>query len=147
MKASQKNTALIATIGTTVLCGLPGLCLCVFGGMFAAVGMIPGSDIDIGGSSDPQAAIGLGVGMLCVSLVLMAIPAGVGFFTLRKKPEDTAINAVPMTNAAIESDPFANDAPTPPAPSIKSDPFENVAPPPQVDHSPFDDDDPIPPPS
>jgi len=114
MDASKRNTALIATISTTVLCGLPGLCLCLFGGIFAFAGMIPGSDIDIAGSSDPQAAIGMGVSMLCVSLVLIAIPAAVGFFTLRKKPEDTAINAVPMASPEVQSDPFDNDNPLPP---------------------------------
>ena len=116
MDSSKRNTALIATIGTTVFCGLPGLCLCLMGGMFAMVGTIPGSDIDIGGSSDPQAAIGMGIGMLCVSLVFIAIPVVVGFVTLRKKPEDTAINATPVASpvSAADTDPFPNDDPLPP---------------------------------
>ncbi len=116
MNSSNRNTALIATIGTTVLCGLPGLCLCLMGGLFATAGVIPGSDIDIGGSSDPQAAIGLSLGMLCVSLILIAIPIVVGFVTLRKKSEDTAINAEPVVSldSAVDTDPFPNDDPLPP---------------------------------
>ena len=113
MNSSNRNTAVIATIGTTVLCGLPGLCLCLFGGMFAFAGGMPGADIDIAGSSDPQAAIGLGVGLLCFSLIFIAIPVVVGFVTLRKKPEDKAINVEPMT-AAEDTDPFPNDDPLPP---------------------------------
>lgn len=115
MDSSKRNTALIATIGTTVLCGLPGLCLCLMGGMFAVVGTIPGADIDVAGSNDPGAAIAMGVGMLCVSLVLIAIPVVVGFVTLRKKPEETAINAVPMTPPVVQNNPFDNDEPLPPA--------------------------------
>ena len=113
MESSNRNTALIATIGTTVPCGLPGLCLCLMGGMFAVVGTIPGSDIDIAGSSDPQAAIGTGLGMLCVSLIFIAIPIVVGFVTLRKKPEDAAINAESIADAQ-DTDPFPNDDPLPP---------------------------------
>ena len=104
----KKTGGLIATIGTTLVCGLPGLCLCLSGGIFAFAGAVPGSDIDIGGSSDPQTAIMTGVGMLCFSVVLIAIPAAVGFFTLRKKPEETAIDAVPIA-------PYSDDAPIPPA--------------------------------
>ncbi len=104
----KKNGALIATIGTALACGLPGLCLCFAGGLFATVGMIPGSDIDIAGSSDPQAAITVGISMVCGSLFLIAIPAAVGFFTLRKK-DDGVIDAVPSTP------PYSDDEPIPPA--------------------------------
>ena len=112
MDSSKRNTALIATIAATVFCGLPGLCLCFMGAMFAFVGGIPGADIDIAGSSDPQAAIGTGIGMLCVSLIFIAIPVVVGFVTMRKKPE--AINAQSMTSPGAQSDPFGNDDPLPP---------------------------------
>ena len=115
----KKNGALIATVATTVVCGLPGLCLCLFGGIFATVGTIPGADIDVMGSSDPGSAIGFGVGMICVSLILIAIPAVVGFVTLRKKSEDTAINAAPVASpippvSTVDTDPFSNDDPLPP---------------------------------
>ncbi len=102
----NKDTALIATIATSVLCGLPGLCLCLFGGLFASVGAIPGSDIDIAGSSDPKAAIGLGIAMICISLILIAIPAGVGFFTLRKKPENNVINGEGFDPPSVVDDDF-----------------------------------------
>ncbi len=104
----KKTGGLIATIGTTLVCGLPGLCLCLFGGTFAFAGTIPGADIDVGGSSDPKAAMATGIAMLCFSLILIAIPAVVGFFTLRNKPEDGVIDAVPVA-------PYSDDEPLPPA--------------------------------
>jgi len=106
----KKTGGLIATIGTTLVCGLPGLCLCLFGGTFAFAGAIPGSDIDIGGSSDPQTAIATGVSFLCVSVFLIATPVAVGFFTLRNKPEDGVLDAVP----AVPDAPFSDDEPIPP---------------------------------
>lgn len=82
----NKNKGLIATIAAVVLCGCPGLFMCFGGFMFAFVGSIPGADIDINGSSDPASAITLGITLLCVSIIFIAIPVVVGFFTMRKKP-------------------------------------------------------------
>jgi hypothetical protein len=86
--------------------------------MFAIVGAIPGSDIDIGGSSDPAAAIGTGIAMLCVSLIFIAIPVVVGFVTLRDKPEEDAADPV-VVKPAPSPDPEpvepVDDEPLPPA--------------------------------
>ena len=87
----KKTTGLIATIATALLCGCPGLLGLCMGGMFAVVGMIPGSNIDMGGSSDPAAAIGTGIAMLCVGVIFIAIPIVVGVVTLRKKPEGAVV--------------------------------------------------------
>jgi hypothetical protein len=38
-----------------------------------------------------------GFGMLCLSLLLLLIPAAVGFLTLRKKPGTDAVEDVPPT--------------------------------------------------
>jgi hypothetical protein len=115
----KRNTGLIATIATAVLCGCPGLFGLCMGSMFAIVGAIPGSDIDIGGSSDPAAAIGTGIAMLCVSLIFIAIPVAVGFFTLRVKPDDddaapAVIDAEPSPEPAKPAEPV-DDEPLPPA--------------------------------
>lgn len=56
----------------------------------AVVSVIPGADIDIGGSSDPTAALLSGVGALCLGVIFVAIPVVVGFLTLRKKPQAAA---------------------------------------------------------
>ena len=96
----KKTTGLIATIATAVLCGCPGLIGLCMGVMFATVGTIPGSNIDIGGSSDPAAAIGTGIAMLCVGLIFVAIPIVVGFVTLRKKPAEAEVPA-PVNNEPL----------------------------------------------
>ncbi len=96
----NRNTAMIVTGITAACCGLPGCLSLCMGLMFALVGGIPGSNIDIGGSSDPAAAIGLGIAMLCVGLIAIVIPIVVGFVTLRNKP---AMSDVPQV---IDSDPL-----------------------------------------
>jgi hypothetical protein len=77
---NNKNTGIIATIAAVVLCGCPGLFLCLFGALTAA-----GRGTFNNSSMRPMA----GVGLLCLSLIFILIPVGVGFFTLRKKPEQT----------------------------------------------------------
>ncbi len=117
----KKTTGLIATIATALLCGCPGLLGLCMGGMFAVVGMIPGSNIDMGGSSDPAAAIGTGIAMLCVGVIFIAIPIVVGVVTLRKKPEG-AVVVSPVSEA-----PVPTPAPVPPsetpAPPVDDEPL------------------------
>jgi hypothetical protein len=91
----KKTVSIIATVATVLCCGLPGCFSMCMGLMFALVGGIPGSDINIGGSNDPKAAIGVGIAMLCGGIIFIAIPIVVGFITLRKKPAD-ALSAVPV---------------------------------------------------
>ena len=121
----KKTTGLIATIATALLCGCPGLIGLCMGAMFALVGAIPGSNIDIGGSSDPSAAIGTGLAMLCGGVIFIAIPIVVGFVTLRKKPEEatsvstpvseTTPPASPAETVISQPEPPVDDEPLPPA--------------------------------
>ena len=92
---NNKNTGLIATIASVVLCGCPGLFMCILGAPYIFVGLMPGADIDINGSSDPASAITLGITMLCVSVFLIIIPIAVWFFMMRKKPEATSNEPLP----------------------------------------------------
>jgi len=123
----KKQTGLIATIATALLCGCPGLFGLCMGGMFAVVGTIPGSDIDIGGSSDPAAAVGTGIAMLCVGVIFVAIPIVVGFMTLRKKPEEAAVPVAATPVASPESPKAPAPAPAPPsekpAPPVDDEPL------------------------
>jgi hypothetical protein len=82
----NRNTAMIVTGATALLCGCPGLVSACMGLMFAVVSFVPGADIDMMGSSDPQSALTFGIGGLCVGLILIVIPVVVGFLTLRNKP-------------------------------------------------------------
>jgi hypothetical protein len=78
---NNKNTGMIATIAAVVLCGCPGLFLCLFGAITATGN---------GTFNDASLSPSVGVGLLCVSLLMILIPVAVGFFTLRKKPDASA---------------------------------------------------------
>jgi len=72
----NKNTGIIATIAAVVLCGCPGLFMCLFGALTAA---------GQGTFNDSSLSPSVGFVLLCLSLIFILIPVGVGFFTLRKK--------------------------------------------------------------
>jgi hypothetical protein len=81
----DRNTGLITTIVTGVLCGCPGLFACFWGLLAAVISFMPGAEIDIGGSSDPTSALLAGLGAIVVGIILVAIPAAVWFFLVRGK--------------------------------------------------------------
>lgn len=91
----KKKTGIIATVATALLCGCPGLFSLCYGAIAASVSFIPGADINMFGSTEPQAALSYGIGALCVGLIFIAIPIVVGVLTLRKKPEEMATVIVP----------------------------------------------------
>ncbi len=90
----RKTGGIIATIATTLLCACPGLFLCLFGGLTAA-GQGTYTQEFLGGSGKGQIAPGLGVALLCLGIILVAIPIVVGFFTLRKKADGSNVGQVP----------------------------------------------------
>jgi len=92
---NEKNRGMIATGVAVVLCGCPGLFALCWGGLSAVISFIPGADINIGGSSDPSSALFAGLGTLCVGVLFLAVPAAVGYFTLRKKPETESVEVPP----------------------------------------------------
>ena len=83
----RRQTGLIATIATALLCGCPGLLAFCWGSLAAVASLTPGSNIDIGGSSDPRSALFAGIGSLCAGILFIAIPVVVGLVTLRRKQE------------------------------------------------------------
>ncbi|MEP7137603.1 MAG: hypothetical protein ABI904_21985 [Chloroflexota bacterium] len=85
---NNKNTGMIATIAAVVLCGCPGLFLCLFGALTAT-----GNGTFNNSSLSPS----VGFVLLCLSLIFILIPVGVGFFTLRKKPEATPVDVPPAS--------------------------------------------------
>ena len=86
---NNKNTGIIATIASVLLCGCPGLFLCIFGAV-TATGSMPYNTQVNGVSNSGTLPSTVGFVMLCLSLIFILIPIGVGFFTLRKKPETVA---------------------------------------------------------
>ncbi len=73
---NNRNTGIIATIVAVLLCGCPGLFLCLFGALTAA---------GQGTFNEAHLSPTVGFTLLCVSLILILIPVVVGIFTLRKK--------------------------------------------------------------
>ncbi len=83
---NNKNTGIIATIAAVILCGCPGLFLCIFGAV-TATGNMPFSTEVNGISNSGMVSPTIGYVLLCLALIFILIPVGVGFFTLRKKTE------------------------------------------------------------
>lgn len=87
----NRNTGILATLASVILCGCPGLFLCIFGA-FTATGNMPYSTelngITNTGTLPPTA----GFVMLCLSLIFILIPIAVGFFTLRNRPAASSSN-------------------------------------------------------
>ena len=92
----NKNVGIIATIAAVVLCGCPGLFLCIFGAV-TATGKMPFSTEFNGISNSGTLPSTYGFVMLCFSLIFILIPVVVGFFTLRKKPEETTQEVPPAS--------------------------------------------------
>ncbi len=89
---NNKNTGMIATIATVILCGCPGLFMCIFGAV-TATGNMPFTTELNGVSNSGTMPAGAGIAMLCFSLILILIPAAVGFFMLRKKPAAVTVSS------------------------------------------------------
>ena len=94
----SRTVAIVITVVTSCCCGFLAIFLC----MFSTIGLINGS-VDLNGvpTDMPQ---GLGIAMICLSVILIIIPIAVGFFTLRKKPA-----------AAVSPVAQSYDGPIPPA--------------------------------
>jgi len=80
----NRTTAIILTVATALLCGCPGLFVCL-GGVATAFGLMPYTSDIMGTTSSGTTPAWMGYGLLCLGLILIAIPVIVGFVTLRKK--------------------------------------------------------------
>jgi TRAP-type C4-dicarboxylate transport system permease small subunit len=92
----NRNTGIIATIAAVVLCGCPGLFMCIFGAVTATGNMPFNTEVN-GISNAGTLPSTVGFVMLCLALIFILIPVGVGFFTLRKKPEVTTEEVPPAS--------------------------------------------------
>ncbi len=94
----SRNTSVILTVVTALLCGCPGLLFCVLGGVTAA-GLMPYTTTFNGITDQGVIPSSYGIAMLCLSLILIAIPVVVGIVTLRKKPAPV-VNNEPLPPAS-----------------------------------------------
>jgi len=86
----NRATGLIALLGATLLCGFPGLIsLCC-----SATLVLSSPSADMDGSSDltPEMVSIFGIAGLCIGVFFVLIPIGIGFFTLRRKPDLPVVN-------------------------------------------------------
>ncbi len=86
----KKTGGIIATTVALLLCGCPGLCLCLFGAITATGRMPLTSDFpytsDFGNPYSEMAPSSFRFVLLCLALIFIAIPIVVGVLTLRNKP-------------------------------------------------------------
>jgi hypothetical protein len=97
-KKPNKTGAIIATVAAILLCGCPGLSLCVIG-VWAATGSMPDSFQLF--SSYGNLPGWLGFALLCVALIFILIAILVPVLTLRNKkstPEVPPIDTLPPTS-------------------------------------------------
>ncbi len=83
----KRTTSILVTVAAVLLCGCPGLFSLLFGGLFAVISFIPGADIDMVGSRDPQSALTFGIGGLCFGIIFLLIAAAAIFFAWRRRSQ------------------------------------------------------------
>ena len=84
----KRTSAIVMTVAATLLCACPGLFSLCMGGMFALLSFVPGAEIDVLGSSDPQSALAFGLGALCVGALSLAIGVAAIVFVWRRRKEE-----------------------------------------------------------
>jgi hypothetical protein len=90
-KKPSKIGAIIGTVAAVVLCGCPGLVMCL-GGAVTTTGLIPYETSYYYTSYLPWY---YGLIALCLSIFFIAIPVVIGVLTLRTKKPKTAPEAPP----------------------------------------------------
>jgi hypothetical protein len=73
----KRTTGIVATLAAVTLCGLPGICITFFGLI---------SPVAVAGGMETGEAIMVAAASICLGLIGILIPVGVGFFTIRKRP-------------------------------------------------------------
>ncbi len=91
----KKTTGIIATVASVVLCGCPGIFLCIMG-IGTALG---GGTMTLGDTTQPMDPT-YGYVFLCLSVIFILIPVLVGFFTLRKKDSAAMPPSEPLPPAS-----------------------------------------------
>ena len=89
----KRTVGIIATTITALLCGCASIFSCVWGFI-----IVSGQPIDVtsNGVTTPQVlSPTIGFVLLCLTLIMIAVPVAVGFFTLRKKDDEVqSVNTI-----------------------------------------------------
>ena len=95
-KKETRTWAIVGTVLAILLCGCPGLTMCLFGVVFAT-GKVADTTYTFGNGYFPG---WIGFSLLCVALIFIAIAVVVPILLLRKKkvaPEaDATIDVIPL---------------------------------------------------
>jgi hypothetical protein len=92
-KKESKTGAIIATVASALVCGCAGLVACVFG--ILALGQFPVTTTVNGYSTVQPLPMGFGF-LICLAVILVAVPVVVGVLTLRKKkPKEGVAEVLP----------------------------------------------------
>ena len=89
----NRTIGIVATVLTSIFCGCFSIMSCVWGVIIAR-----GTPVDVtsNGITTPQTfSPTIGYVLLCLSVFMILVPAAVGFFTLRKKPEVAVTSDTP----------------------------------------------------
>jgi hypothetical protein len=82
----KKTIGIIATVATAFVCVCPSIFSCVWGILISSGQPI---DVTVNGVTTPlDLSPTMGYVFLVLYVLLLAVPVGVGFFTLRNKPVD-----------------------------------------------------------
>jgi hypothetical protein len=84
-KKQNKTWAIVGTIAAILLCGCPGLGACIFG--ILIVSGVPFTTTVNGYSTTQPLSPYYGIGLLCLSIIFVAIAVVVPVLTLRKKKD------------------------------------------------------------
>lgn len=113
-KKENRTWPIVGTILAILLCGCPGLTICL-SGFAVAFGKLPDTAYNFGTSGVVPSWIGFA--MLCVALIFIAIAVVVPILLLRKKkpaPEATTIDVLPPQNPQPPQSPLPPQDPLPP---------------------------------
>ena len=94
-----KTKGIIATVAAVVLCGCPGLFMCIFGAVTASGNMPYNTEVN-GIQNSGMVPTSVGFVLLCLSVIAILVPIAVGFFMFRKKPEVVVESNEPLPPAS-----------------------------------------------
>ncbi len=96
---NNKNTGMIATIATAIICGCCSLLACIFGVVTVSGNMPYNTEVN-GVQNSGMLPPSVGYVLLCLSVIAIIIPIAVGFFSFRKKPAVAVSNNEPIPPAS-----------------------------------------------
>jgi uncharacterized membrane protein len=89
-KKDNRTWAIVGTIAAILLCGCPGLTMCVFGA-YAATGKMTDFTSNYGGTVPGW----IGFATLCLAIIFIAIAVVVPILLLRKKKPAASVEVLP----------------------------------------------------